>query len=122
MKGDNFMKLKQFVQLLLIALFVWGVQSSTIHFQHHEIDKISQCDLCDTFEQIDLHHQNSSTVIVNENQAVRTTKQVEKIIVKSRFDYTNVPQIKRVKLVENRHYTVEPTPLGFNATAPPKNS
>ena len=116
------MKLKQSVQLVLIALFVWAFQSTTIHFQDHEIDKISECNLCHTYEQLDLHHQNSSIVIVNENLAVRTTKQEEKVIVKSRFDYTNVPHIKQVKLVENRHYTVEPTPLGFNATAPPKNS
>ena len=122
MKGDNFMKLKHSVQLLLIALFVWASQSSTIHFQHHEIDKISECNLCHTSENIDLHHQNSSIEIVNENLAVRTTKQEEKIIVKSKFDYTNVPPIKRVRLVENGHYTVEPTPLGFNATAPPKYS
>ena len=122
MKGDNFMKLKDSVQLLLIALFVWASQSTTIHFQHYEIDKISECSLCHTSEQIDLHHQNSSLVIVNENLAVRSTKKVEKVIVKSRFDYTNVPPIKQVKLVENRHYAVEPTPLGFNATAPPKNS
>lgn len=116
------MKLKQSVQLLLIALFVWASQSTRIHFQHHEIDEISKCNLCHTSEQLDLYHQSSSIVIANENLAVRTTKQVEKVVVKSRFDYTNVPQIKRVKLVENRHYTVEPTPLGFNATAPPKNS
>ena len=116
------MKLKQSVQLLLIALFVWASQSTTIHFQHHEIDEISECNLCHTSELLDLHHPNSSIVIANENLAVRTTMQVEKVIVKSRFDYTNVPQIKRVKLVENRHYAVEPRPLGFNATAPPKNS
>ena len=116
------MKLKQFVQLLLIALFIWGTQSTAIHFQHHEIDQISECNLCHTSEQIDLHHQNSFLVIVSENLAVRTNKQEEKIIVKSRFDYTSTPHIKRVKLVENRHYTVEPTPLGYDATAPPKNS
>ena len=116
------MKLKYSVQLLLIALFVWGSQSTTIHFQHHEIDQISKCNLCHASEQIDRHHQNSSLVNLSENLAVRTDKQEEKIIVKSRFDYTSVPHIKRVKLVEDRHYTVEPTPLGFNATAPPKNS
>ena len=116
------MKLKYSVQLLLIALFVWSVQSTTIHFHHYEIDKISECDICHTSEQIDLHHQNSSIVIVDENLAVRTTEKVEKVIVKSRFDYTNVPHIKRVEIVDNRNYTVGPTSLGFNATAPPKNA
>lgn len=113
------MKLKQSVQLLLIALFVWTSQSTTIHFQHHVIDEISECDLCHASEQLDLFQHNSPIVIVNENLAVKTRKHIEKVVVVSRFDYTDVPLFQRVDIVENRQYIVEPVSLGFNATAPP---
>lgn len=119
MKGDNFMKLKQSVNLLLIAFFVWAFQSSTIHFQHHEIEEISECSLCHTSGQFDLTHHNSSTVIVNENFAVKTRKYVEKIVVRSRFDYTLVPQVKWVDIVEDQQYAVASIPLGYYAMAPP---
>ena len=113
------MKLKQFVNLLLIALFVFAFQSTTIHFQHHVIDEMSECNLCHTSEQLDLYNHHSSVVVVNENFAVKTRQHVEKIVVKSRFDYTDVPQIKWIDILENQQDTVEPVPLGFNATAPP---
>ncbi len=118
-KGNNRMKLKQSVNLLLIALFVWAFQSSTIHFQHHEIEEISECNLCHTSEQLDLNHHNSTTVIVNENFAVKTRKHVEKVVVQSRFEYTPVPQVKWVDMVEDQQYSTEPIPLGYYAMAPP---
>ncbi len=113
------MKLKQTVNVLLIALFVWAIQSSAIHFQHNHIDEISECNLCHASEQLDLSTHNSSVVIVNENLAVTTRKNVEKVVVKSRFDYTNVPRLKQVDILESRQYSVASIPLGFNATAPP---
>ena len=113
------MKLKQSVQLLLIALFVWAFQNSTIHFQHHEIEEMSECHLCHTSKQLDLNHHNSSTVIVNENFAVKTRKHVEKVVVNARFDYTVVTHFKSIDIVENQQYTVEALSIGFNATAPP---
>ena len=113
------MKLKQSVNLLLIALFVWAFQSSTIHFKHHSIDEISECNLCETSEKIDLHHQNSPAIVYNEHLATEARRSEEKIVVKSRFDYTDVPQLYLVDMVENRQYSAEPIPIGFNATAPP---
>ena len=116
------MKLKQSVNLLLIALFLWAFQSTTIHFQHNDIDQISECNLCHTFQKLDLSHHNSSGVIVNENLAVKIRKRAVKVVVKSRFDYTDTPKLERVNITPNRQYTVGPISLGFQATAPPKNS
>ena len=113
------MKLKQSVNLLLIALFLWAFQSTTIHFQHNAMNQVSECNLCHTSQKFDLSHHNSSVVIVNENLAVKTRKRAVKIVVKSRFDYTDVAQCKWVNIVDNRQYTVKPVPLGFNSTAPP---
>jgi len=113
------MKLKQSVNLLLIALFVWAFQSSTIHHQHNKIEEIAECNVCHTSEQLDLSHHNSSTIVVNEHLAVKTRRDVEKVVVRSRFDYTDVPHFKLVDIVDNRKYTKTIMPLGFDATAPP---
>ena len=110
------MKLKQSVNLLLIALFVWAFQTSAIHHHHNEIE---QCDLCHTVEQLDLSHHNSSTVIVNENLAVKVREEVEKVVLKSRFDYAVLSRQIPINILEDKQYSVVPIPLGFNATAPP---
>jgi len=116
------MKLKQSVNLLMIALFVWAFQSTAIHFHDHEIDEISECNFCETSEKMDMYHHNTPATVVNENLAVKSRKSVEKIVLKSRFDYIDVPKPERVNIVEHQQYSVKPIPLGFNATAPPKNS
>lgn len=113
------MKFKQYVNLLLIALFVWAFQSTTIHLQHSVIDEMSECNLCHTSEQLDLYNHHSSVVVVNENFAVKTKQHVEKVVVRSRFDYTAVPQFKWIDKVKNQNYALKPVSLGFNATAPP---
>ena len=113
------MKLKQSVNLLLIALFVWASQSTTIHFQHHVLEEISECNICDASEHMKLYQHNSPVVVVNENLAVKTRNHIEKIVVKSRFDYTDVAQCKWVNIVDNRQYTVKSIPLGYLSNAPP---
>jgi len=113
------MKLKQSVNLLLIALFVWAFQSNTIHHQHHEIEEMSECSVCHLSEQLYLHHNNSSTIIVNEHVAVQSTKRVEKIVFKTGFDYNDVSAPAEVLHVAEQHFLLSFPPLGFNATAPP---
>lgn len=113
------MKLKQSVNLLLIVLFIWAFQSTTIHYQQHSIEEVSECNVCHASEQMELYQHNTPVVEIKKNLAVKTRRKVEKVIVNARFDYTETPQLKRVDIVENRDYSVGPTPLGFNATAPP---
>lgn len=114
------MKLKQSINLLLIALFVWAFESSAIHLKHHTIDEISECKVCSIAEKIDLYQHNSPAISVSENIAVQIRRKVEKLVIKSKFNYTEVVQLKQATIVENRHYVVQDIPLGFNATAPPK--
>jgi hypothetical protein len=113
------MKLQQSINLLLIALFVWAFQSTTIHFQHHELEEISECNVCDTFQKMKLYQHNSPVVVSNENLAVKIRREVEKVVVNSRFDYTDVPQFKQIDIVKKSQYTDRSVALGFHATAPP---
>jgi len=113
------MKLKQSVNLLLIALFVWAFQSTTIHYQHHEIDEISECSVCHAIEQMDLSHHNSPALAIQENIAVKIRNDVKKVVLSAAFDYTDVPPHKRISILAHLDYSLGSTPLGFNATAPP---
>jgi len=113
------MKLKQSVNLLLIALFVWAFQSTTIHFQHHEIEEISECSVCDTSHKMKLHQHHNPVVVVNENLDVKIRREVEKVVISPKFDYTNVLPIKQIDIVQNSQYSAGSVALGFNATAPP---
>ena len=113
------MKLQQFVKLLLIALFVWTSQSTTIHFQYHALEEISECNVCDTFQKMKLYQHNSPVVVSNENLAVKIRTEVEKVVVNARFDYTDVPPFKQIHILKKSQYPDRSVALGFNATAPP---
>ncbi len=113
------MKLKQSVNFLLIALFVWAFQSTTIHSQHHELEEISECNICDISQKMKLYQHNNPVIVVNENLAVKIRREVEKVVVHSSFDYTDTPRFKQIDIIKNPQYTDRSVTLGFNATAPP---
>ncbi|MEA1879294.1 MAG: hypothetical protein U9N11_01435 [Campylobacterota bacterium] len=113
------MTLKQSINVLLIALFVWGFQSSTIHFQHHEIEEVVECSTCHTLEKLNLAHHNTAVIMVSENLAIKARQHVEKVVIKSRFDDRGKVQYSLVDIVGNRQYPVATIPLGYLSTAPP---
>ena len=113
------MKFKQTVNLLLIALFVWAFHGTTLHFQHHVLEEISECKVCDASKNMKLYQHNTPVVVFNENLAVKIRRYVEKVIVHVRFDYADVPHLKSVDMIDNGHYSAAPVSLGFNANAPP---
>ncbi len=114
------MKLKQSVKLLLIALFVWTSQSTIIHFQHHVMEEISECNVCDISKKMKLYQHTRDVVVINENPALNIRREVEKVVVNARFDYTDVPQFSQIDIVKHSQYTDRSVTLGFNATAPPE--
>ncbi len=114
------MKLKQSVNLLLIALFVWAFQGTTIHIHHHVIEDISECNVCDISEKMKLYQNNSPMVMVNENLAVKIRREVQKqVFVAERFDYTQAPKPEHIGTVIHCQCDMAVIPLGFDSTAPP---
>ncbi|GIT99217.1 hypothetical protein [Sulfurovum sp. TSL1] len=113
------MKLKQSINVLLIALFVWAFQSTTIHFQHHKQKEISECNVCDTSQKMKLYQHNTPVIVVNENLAVKIRREIEQVVVNVRFDYTDEPLLKQIDIVKHSQYPNRLLALGFNATAPP---
>ena len=103
----------------MLTLFVWAFQSTTVHYQHHAIEEISECKVCDISEQMELYQHNTPVFMAHENLAVKIRRDVRKVVVKSKFDYTKVLRLKQIDILESRQYSVASIPLGFNATAPP---
>ena len=113
------MKLTQSVKLLLIALFVWTSQSTIVHFQHHGIEEVSECNVCDASQKMKLYQHNSHVVVINEIFALNIRSEVEQIIVNLKFDYTELPKFSRKDIVKYSQYPGKFIVPGFNATAPP---
>lgn len=55
----------------------------------------------------------------NKSDAVESRNDIEKVVVKSRFDDAAVPKPERLDDVQNHQYSVQSLPIGFNAMAPP---
>jgi len=113
------MKVKNLINLCLIALFVVAFQSKTIHFAQHAIDEISECKVCKVIEDIDLSHQNSSTLVLTESFAIETKKSKEKIVLKSRYDYDEPSPLGKQNIAPTKLYSSRHIALAFDATAPP---
>ena len=114
------MKLKQSFHLVLIALFVWSFQSRVEHIQHHDTDELTACKVCHESEEINHTPHHTPVVEVHENLAVKTRREAQQpVVVRERFDYMKAPQPRYAETVVNRQCNTAPTPLGFNATAPP---
>ena len=113
------MKLKQSLHLVLVALFIWTFQSVTIHSHQHLIEEETECHLCHASEQLDLHHNESTPIVVNEHIAVEVTETEEKVTVRSKFTNSDIPQIKRIDITGKRYYLVASDSVGYFSTAPP---
>ena len=114
------MRLKQFFQLLIVALFVFSYQEITIHSKQHLIETVTECHLCDAVGHLDLHHQQeSSPLVINEHFAIRVHEVEEKQVVQAAYDLTQKPEIRMVDFDGLYTTKFDPPSLGYFSTAPP---
>lgn len=115
------MKLKQSMNLLLIALFLWAFQGTSTHFTDHAIDKVSECQVCEHTKNLDTQHHEAP--ISNFYTSTRTfTIQLEKLlVVNTPVDLTQSVMSKDVDFRGLKHLNVKTLPLGFDTTAPPSS-
>lgn len=114
------MRLKLSLNIILIALFLWSFQSRVNHIQHHNLDELAECKVCDQAGEIN-HNQNHTPVVeVNEYLGIQTRKESQQqIVVAERFDYTEAPKPQHIERVIHCQCDMALTPLGFDSTAPP---
>ena len=113
------MKLKQSMNLLLIALFISAFQGALTHFTGHTMVNLSKCQVCEHTKNLETQHHE--TPLSNFYTSTRTfTAQLEQlIVVNTPIDITQSIASKDVDYLGLKHLNVQILPLGFNATAPP---
>ena len=113
------MKLKQTMNLFLIALFLWAFQGTFTHFSEHPSDSISECHVCEHTKNLDTQHHEAP--ISNYYTSTGTfISQLEQFTVANLpVDLTQSIVCKDVDFLGLKHLKVKALPLGFDTTAPP---
>lgn len=111
--------IKQSVQLLLIALFLFTYQTTAIHSKHHHIEEASACHLCKALEYFDLHHQESPLPVVNEYLAIELNEMEEKKITQTAHHLLQKSHITEIDFHGLLTGNVVKQSLGYFSTAPP---
>ena len=121
-KETIFMKLKQSVKLLLSVLFLLVSQSYAIHSGQHALEKVEECHSCQSFKHIDTkHHEvHLPSFFVSYNAESFEVEQCR--VVNQPIDLEQQVVQKRIDIIGMKSLEVRYVPLGFNSTAPPKNS
>ena len=113
------MKIKQTMNLLLIALFLWAFQGTATHFSEHAIDNVSECQVCVHTNNIDTKHHEAPISNFYSSTRVFTTKLEKLTVANVPLDLTQSISSKGVDYLGLKHLEVKTLPLGFDTTAPP---
>jgi len=113
------MKFKQFMNLLLIALFLWAFQGTTTHFTEHTIENGSECQVCEHTKNIEAQHHEAPLSNFYTWISTFTTKLQQQTVVNEPIDLTQRITSKDVDFLGLKHLKVKTLPLGFDTTAPP---
>ena len=118
-RREEVIRKTNFFRFVLIALFLFAYQVSTIHSKYHLLKEHIDCHLCVSSKQFDANlHETTFPVIVEAN-ILETGNLEQKVIYKKRLDFTQKPLIKLTDFTGMQHYIVALIPLGYLSTAPP---
>jgi len=108
-----------FFRFVLIALFLFAYQASTIHSTHHLVKEHIDCHLCVGGQQFDTTLHETTLPAIVEANSLETGKMEQRVVLKKRLDLTQKPLVKRTDFTGMQHVTVMPIPLGYFPNAPP---
>jgi hypothetical protein len=106
-------------RFVLIALFLFAYQTTTIHSKHHHIEGFGECQVCKASKSLGTSHHETLFSLQSENIGVEVSEVEEKRIVRTSFDLTQPPEEKTVCFEGMLAFEVTTPPLGFDAHAPP---
>ena len=113
------MKMKQSINLLLIALFLWAFQGTSTHFAEHALDSVSECQVCVHTNNLDTQHHEAPISNFYTPTRTFTTQSAQLTVTSVPVDLAQSIVSKGVDLKGLKHLNVKALPLGFNTTAPP---
>ena len=108
-----------FFRFVLIALFLFAYQASTIHSTHHLVKEHIDCHLCVGSQQFDTTLHETTLPAIVESNSLETGKLEQRVVLKKRLDFIQKPLVKRTDFTGMQHASVMPIPLGYLSTAPP---
>lgn len=108
-----------FFRFVLIALFLFAYQSSTIHSNQHLLSKHKDCNLCVGSQQFDANLHETTFPIIIESNSLELGNLEQRIVLKKPLNLTQKPLVKRTDFTGMQHFSVMPIPLGYLSTAPP---
>ncbi|MFT7879642.1 MAG: hypothetical protein ABXS91_04525 [Sulfurimonas sp.] len=106
-------------RFILIALFLFAYQTTTIHSKHHHLEEFGGCQVCKASKSLGTSHHEVLFSLQSESIAVEVSEIAEKQIVRASFDLTQTPELKTVCFDGMSDLFVYTLPLGFDAHAPP---
>lgn len=106
-------------RFVLIALFLFTYQLSTIHSNQHLLNKHKDCNLCVGSQQFDENLHKTTFPIIIESISLEIGNLEQRVVFKKRLDLTQKPLVKRTDFTGMQHFSVMPIPLGYLSTAPP---
>lgn len=108
-----------FFRFVLIALFLFAYQASTIHSSHHLAKEHINCHLCAGSQQFDTNLHGTTFPIIIEANSLEIGNLEQRVVLKKRLDLTQKPLVKRTDFTGMQHVAVMPIPLGYFPNAPP---
>jgi len=108
-----------FFRFVLIALFLFAYQASTIHSTHHLVKEHIDCHLCASSQQFDTNLHETTFPIIIESISLEIGSLEQRVVLKKRLDLIQKPLAKRTDFTGLQHFSVMPIPLGYLSTAPP---
>jgi len=108
-----------FFRFVLIALFLFAYQSSTIHSSQHPFNKHKDCHLCVSGQQFDANLQETTFPVIIESYSLEFGNIEQKVELKRHLDFLQKPLVKRTDFTGMKYFSVMSIPLGYDTTAPP---
>lgn len=106
-------------RFVLIVLFLFAYQTTTIHSKHHHLEEFGGCQICKASKSLGTSHHEVFFSLQSESIAVEVSEIEEKRIIRTSFDLTQPPELKTVSFVGMSVFSVTALPLGFDPHAPP---
>jgi hypothetical protein len=106
-------------RFVLIALFLFAYQMTTIHSKHHHLEEFGGCQICKASKSLGTSHHEVLFSLQSENIGVEVSEVEEKRIVRASFDLTQTYEQKTSCFEGMSAFEVTIPPLGFDANAPP---
>ncbi|WP_415406355.1 hypothetical protein ACLHDG_11375 [Sulfurovum sp. CS9] len=108
-----------FFRFVLLALFLFAYQSSTIHSNQHLLNKHKDCHLCVSSQQFDTNLHKITFPIIIESNSLELGNLEQRVVLKKPLNLTQKILVKRTDFTGMQHFSVMPIPLGYLSTAPP---